>query len=216
MSEAPPSNAQTRANAELWEPGGLVDAYATRDLCPVEVIILVRYRDDVVGRVLELGCGAGRLTGYLAALAREAHAIDVSPKMVDYTRRAYPHASVEVGDLRDLSRYEAGSFDAVFAPFNVLGVLDELDRPRVLADIRDLLVGGGLFVLSAHNLHYSPSGALTKARAFADVVPVQRSAHPALDGESAPARGPRAQRRRLRDRQRRRPRLRHAALPRRP
>lgn len=164
MSRTASPSAQARANAALWEPGGLVDAYASRELRPVEVMILVRYRDDFSGRVLELGCGAGRLTGYLAALARETHALDVSPAMVEYSRRAYPRATFEVGDLRDLSRYPPAGFDVVVAGFNVLDVLDEIERPPVLAAIRDLLSVGGLLVFSAHNLHYAPSGAVASAR----------------------------------------------------
>ena len=62
----PGGDAQREANDQLWGRKGLVQAYATRELRPVEVLLLVRYQAALSGRVLELGCGAGRLTGYLS------------------------------------------------------------------------------------------------------------------------------------------------------
>lgn len=155
---------QRRVNALLWERGDHVDAYATRELRPAEVIVLVRYRDELAGRVLELGCGAGRLTGYLAALARETHGIDVSERMLAYSRRAYPAATFEQRDLRDVSAFGAGRFDAVVAAFSVLDVLDDPERRRVIADVREVLAPGGLLVMSAHNLDYVAPAALDQAR----------------------------------------------------
>ena len=53
--------------------------------------------------MLELGCGAGRITGYLGARGGEVLGIDISPDMVDYCRRRYPELEFQVGDLSDLS-----------------------------------------------------------------------------------------------------------------
>lgn len=158
-----PESAQGRANAALWERGDHVAFYANRELRPVEIMILVRYRESLSGRVLELGSGAGRLTGFLAELARDAHGLDISPRMVEHSRRAYPSATFDEGDLRDLSRYESGSFDAVFASFNVLDVLDHGERGRVLGDVADLLRDDGLLILSTHNLAYAPTMGMGKA-----------------------------------------------------
>ena len=92
----------------MWAREDLVEKYATRDLRPAEVMLLVRYREALAGRVLELGCGAGRLTGYLAQLAESVHAIDVSHSMVARCRQLYPAVSVEQRDL-DLSPLAAGA-----------------------------------------------------------------------------------------------------------
>jgi len=67
--------AQRLTNDALWRRTDLVERYATRDLRPVEVMLLIRYREALSGRVLELGCGAGRVTGYLAELASHAHGL---------------------------------------------------------------------------------------------------------------------------------------------
>ena len=80
--------------------------------------------------MLELGCGAGRLTAHLCEIAESVHGIDISPSMVAYCRQTYPNATFSEADLRDLSAFEAEPFAAVFAPFNVLGVLDDAERKR--------------------------------------------------------------------------------------
>ena len=149
-------NAQESLNAELWARGDFVDHYATRDLRPVEAKLLDRHRDALAGRVLELGCGAGRLTGHLCELAQAVHGVDLSPAMVAYCRQTYPQATFSVGDLRDLSMFESGSFVVVVAPFNVLDVLGDAERRRVLEDIRRVLVAGGLLIMSSHNRGYAP------------------------------------------------------------
>jgi SAM-dependent methyltransferase len=56
--------------------------YANRILRPVDVVLLARYRELLSGRVLELGCGAGRLLGYFLTLGAQTHGIDLTPAMV--------------------------------------------------------------------------------------------------------------------------------------
>jgi SAM-dependent methyltransferase len=146
---------QADLNAERWVQGDLVDAYASRVLRPVEQALIDRYRAEFEGRVLELGCGAGRLTGHLVERARTVHGIDLSAEMVAYCRRTYPGATFSVGDLRDLSGFEKRGYDVVFAPFNVLDVLGDAARRTTLRQIRELLADGGLLVMSSHNLNYA-------------------------------------------------------------
>lgn len=144
-------DAQTRVNDTVWGRGAFVRAYANRQLRPVEADVLLRHHETFAGRVLELGCGAGRLTGYLAEIAREVHGLDLSPRMVAYCRDRYPSARFAVGDLRDLSRYETGSFDAVVAICNVLDVLGDAERRQALSGIRRVIADGGLLLMSSHN-----------------------------------------------------------------
>jgi SAM-dependent methyltransferase len=146
---------QAQLNKERWSQGDLVEAYANRRLRPAEAALLDRYRSALAGRVLELGCGAGRLTGYLSEISPHVHGIDLSPAMVAYCRQTYPRASFAVGDLRELSGFETGAYNAVVAPFNVLDVLDDADRRQVLGDIRRLLAADGLLIMSSHNRSYA-------------------------------------------------------------
>jgi len=146
---------QARVNEELWSRTDLVKAYATRDLRPVEVMLLVRYREALAGRVLELGCGAGRLTGYVAEIASAAHGVDISPVMIEYCRRAYPRATFSEGDLSDLSEFEPGSFDVIVATYNVIDVLGDAGRRAVLDGLHQVLATDGIVIMSTHNRAYA-------------------------------------------------------------
>jgi SAM-dependent methyltransferase len=130
--------------------------YASRTLRPVEVMMLVRHREDFAGSVLELGCGAGRITGYLVALAARAHGLDLSQRMVAECRRRYPAGTFETGDMRDLSRFADASFDAVLAGNNVIDVFSDAERRATLREMGRVLAPGGLMVMSSHNRAYLP------------------------------------------------------------
>lgn len=150
------SDPQAEANRRLWESAKWVREYANRTLRPVEVVILARHREALSGRVLELGPGAGRLTGYLLEFAQQLSAIDISEAMVAYCAKTYPEGDFQVGDLRDLSRFDTGASDAVVAAYNVLDVLSDEERARTLDDIARVLSSGGMLILSSHNLASAP------------------------------------------------------------
>src|SRR4051794_35430000 len=104
----------------MWAAVEAVGEYDSRQLRPPEAVIMLRHREALSGRVLELACGGGRLTGYLAVLSPQLEAIDISPAMVEHCRRAHPGVDVRLGDLRDLSPFAGRRFDAIVAGFNVI------------------------------------------------------------------------------------------------
>ena len=114
-------------------------------------MLLIKYREAISGRVVELGCGAGRVLGYLGMISGNALGIDVSPAMVARCRTTYKEVEARVGDIAQLDLPKR-SFDVVFALANVLDVFDEQARRRVLLDIGELLQPGGLLIFSSHNL----------------------------------------------------------------
>ena len=140
---------QRQANDRVWEHGQNLGVYANRDLRPVEVDILVRFRDALSGRVLELGCGAGRLTGYLADIAELVRGIDLSEEMLDYSRQRYPKATFDQGDLRDAAAFSGAPFDAIVMAFNIVDVLGDDDRQALLDRIHGALAPDGLLILSS-------------------------------------------------------------------
>jgi SAM-dependent methyltransferase len=151
--------AQIANNAAFWRRDKYLQDYRNRILNPAEVLILVRYSGRFAGHVLEIGCGVGRLLSYLVELAEQAYEIDVFSGMVDCCRAAYPTADVRIGDLRALAESLDAKFDVLFAADNVLDVLDDEERRRVLTEIREHhLASGGLLVFSSHNLaHMNPT-----------------------------------------------------------
>jgi SAM-dependent methyltransferase len=154
MSKGNQTDTPDRLNAWLWTQveEELVQEYANRLLEPPEAVLLLRHHERLAGRVLEIGCGAGRLTGYLAELTHDLEAFDVSPAMVAHCRREYPEIrNVRVGDMTDMSGYATASFDAVVAIPDVLCVLEHDERLDVLGEIRRVLKDDGLLLVAAHN-----------------------------------------------------------------
>jgi SAM-dependent methyltransferase len=146
------SSAQDEINLKLYRRSDLVKGYATVRLHPPEAVVMVRYRDDIDRRrVLDLGCGAGRLAFYLRPLTDQYVGVDFSPHMVEYCQRSFSGLSFVQGDMRDLRRFDAGSFDTVFAISNLFDAVSHEDRLQVLGEIRRVLAAGGLLVFSAHN-----------------------------------------------------------------
>jgi SAM-dependent methyltransferase len=152
---------QEQINSRLYQRPELVRLYGARDdLLPVESTVLVRYRDDVVGRpVLDLGCGGGRLTSHLALLTPRYVGIDVSPHMVAHCRARFPGIPFFERDMRELTELGETSFGAVLAVANLIDAVDHEDRMHVLAEVRRVLAPGGLFAFSSHNRNWALAGA---------------------------------------------------------
>ena len=105
------------------------------------------------GRVLELGCGTGRVTIPLARTgAVDVVGIDRSDAMLrrgrGRLRRArLPNASLVRGDIRHLP-FSAGTFETVLAPYGVLqSLLRERDLTATLKAVAEALPVGGVFGL---------------------------------------------------------------------
>lgn len=96
-------------------------------------------------RVLDAGCGAGRMLPFLATLGARPQGVDLSPEMVRRARADHPAHPVQVGSLTDLPLADE-SVDGVLAWYSTIHVPDA-DLPRALAEMRRVLVPGGLVCL---------------------------------------------------------------------
>jgi SAM-dependent methyltransferase len=109
-------------------------------------------------KVLEIGCGAGRLTVPLARFFGEVYAVDISREMVRHARRAtmpYPNAHVFQNNGKDLSvlrprwwhfgKREKPQFDFAFSclVFQHIPSRDVIES--YVRDTNRLLRPGGLF-----------------------------------------------------------------------
>lgn len=139
------------ANRRFWGRARPYREYDNLILRPVETVVLARYSKDFAGRVLELGCGSGRMTWYLTQLGEEVDAVDVSEQMLARCSEVAPRARRHLADFTALPPFEAGSFSAIVAPCNVIDVLTHPIRRRLLAELNALLAPGGLLFFSSHN-----------------------------------------------------------------
>jgi SAM-dependent methyltransferase len=118
--------------ADLHGEARLVDAMARRG-----------------ARILDAGCGPGRVGGRLAALGHEVVGVDLDPVLIAAARHDHPGPTWLVGDLAELDLPGLGAedgFDLVVCAGNVMGFLDPSTRRRVLANLRAVLRDDGRIV----------------------------------------------------------------------
>jgi SAM-dependent methyltransferase len=112
------------------------------------------------GRLLDLGCGTGRLLLHAAKRGCWCLGVDLSEEMLAVAGEKARAAGVEVNLLRvsiaELEGIAGGSFDHAACLFSTLGMVVGADvRRRVLAHVHRLLRPGGRFVLHVHNRWFS-------------------------------------------------------------
>jgi uncharacterized protein YceH (UPF0502 family) len=102
------------------------------------------------GPVVEVGCGPGHVTAYLAEAGADASGIDLSPEMVAEARRRFPDGTYEVGDLRRLMRpTSAPGWAAVLAWYSLIHLAPS-ELPAAVASLARPLAPGGWLVLALH------------------------------------------------------------------
>lgn len=85
-------------------------------------------------RILDVGCGQGRMGVYLAARGHRVTGVDVDPYLIGRAREACPDATWEVADLA-ADGWAEGPFDLAVSAGNVLAFVDPADRGAVLANL---------------------------------------------------------------------------------
>ena len=102
-------------------------------------------------RILDAGCGSGRLGGHLARAGHDVVGVDLDPHLIEVARAEHPGARWEVGNLAALDlRDEGGArllFDLQVSAGNVLTFLAGAERRPALAALAAHLAPGGRLVV---------------------------------------------------------------------
>lgn len=122
-----------RDGADLVGEARLIDAMAPRG-----------------ARILDAGCGPGRVGGFLAEAGHDVVGVDVDPVLIEAAEHDHPGARWLVGDLAELdlpARGIAEPFDVIVSAGNVMTFLAPSTRVQVLSRLKAHLKPEGRAVI---------------------------------------------------------------------
>ncbi|HEY7048468.1 MAG TPA: class I SAM-dependent methyltransferase [Jatrophihabitantaceae bacterium] len=100
------------------------------------------------GPVLDVGCGPGRVTGYLAKVGLDVRGVDLSPRMIEHARCLHPGLRFDVASATDLGLAD-GSLGGILGWWSLFN-LPRAVLPAVLARFARALVPGGHTIIATH------------------------------------------------------------------
>jgi SAM-dependent methyltransferase len=123
-----------------------------------------------LGPVLDVGCGPGSVTAYLAEHGLDVSGVDLSPRMIEHARRLHPDQRFAVASATELN-LEHSSFGGI------LGWWSLFNLPRhvlgsVLESFARALVPGGHLIVATH----MGDGDIERTEAYGG-VPVSWTTH---------------------------------------
>jgi len=101
-------------------------------------------------RILDAGCGPGRVGWHLSKLGHDVVGVDVDPVLITAAEQDHPGPRWIVGDLAELDLTAHGiadGFDLIVSAGNVMAFLAPSTRQSVLARLRGHLASDGRLVV---------------------------------------------------------------------
>jgi SAM-dependent methyltransferase len=123
-----------------------------------------------LGPVLDVGCGPGTVTAFLAGLGLDVSGVDLSPRMIEHARRLHPGLRFEVASATEL-HLEPASLGGVLGWWSLFNLPRDV-LPGVLASFARALVPGGQLILATHG----GEGDVARTEAYGG-VPVTWTTH---------------------------------------
>ncbi|MDH3009376.1 class I SAM-dependent methyltransferase [Gordonia alkanivorans] len=130
-----------------------VERFRTMEREGKDVVGEARFIDAMAARgsrILDAGCGAGRIAGYLAAVGHDVVGVDVDPVLVAAAEKDHPGPRWLVNDLAELDLPARGidePFDIIVSAGNVMTFLAPSTRVTVLTRLRAHLRDDGRAVV---------------------------------------------------------------------
>lgn len=145
-------NEQRSATTEGYDRVAIEYAEIVRDELdglPLDRAVLAAFAEYVrtasPGLVAELGCGPGRVTAHLRDLGLDVFGLDLSPKMIDLAREAYPDLRFEVGSMDALDLAD-GELQGVVSWYSVIHAPPTVVRSYLTEFHRVIAPGGHLLI----------------------------------------------------------------------
>lgn len=121
-------------------------------------------------RVLDAGCGTGRVAIRLAELGYDCAGVDLDESMLAQARARAPHLPWVSADLADVDLFAAGHqpFELVVAAGNVVPLVASGAEPQVVARLAAHLRDGGLLVagFGLDRSHLPPAAGLVTLEGY--------------------------------------------------
>jgi len=122
----------------------------TRAESPLELAMVDAFAAAVTAegdgaRVLDAGCGTGRMSRYLADRGCAVQGVDLSPGMVEMARRDHPDLEFAVASLTDLP-FPDDSFAGVMVWYSAIHTSPQ-GQARIFAEVARVLRPGGHFLI---------------------------------------------------------------------
>ena len=120
-------------------------------------------------RILEIGCGAGRLTNYLIQKGFDAIGFDISETLIKEGHSRYPDTLIFIASGGGDMPLKDSFFDIVLS-FDVLEHIPDVDAH--LSEVRRVLKSGGFYLFQTPNkltnvpFEIIKNGSLTKHKAY--------------------------------------------------
>ncbi|MET7767131.1 class I SAM-dependent methyltransferase [Nocardia sp. NPDC005366] len=153
MSGRIPSRWEDMTAADPAHSAWYVQRFRTLAEQGQDIVGEARLIDAMLGRgsrVLDAGCGAGRLGGYLHGAGHSVVGVDVDPVLIAAAEQDYPGPTWLVGDLAELDlpgRGVEADFDVIVCAGNVMTFLAPSTREAVLAGFARHLAPAGRAVI---------------------------------------------------------------------
>lgn len=95
-------------------------------------------------KILDLGCGTGRITSYYADKGYNVIGVDLSEKMLEVAKKKHPGIDFRLGDIRKLEFNEI--FDGISLAYSLFH-LEKKDIPKIIRKLSALLKENGIIFL---------------------------------------------------------------------
>ena len=128
------------------------------------------FGEQVHGPVLDVGCGPGQVTAYLAHRGVDVSGVDLSPRMIDHARRTFPSLAFEVADATALALPDE-SLGGVLGWWSLFNLPRDVFAQVVRAFFAALRPGGSILI----GTHVG-DGEIVRTEAYGG-VPVRWTTH---------------------------------------